>query len=655
MNGYREDIEGFRGLAVLLAVGFHLGVFPGGFVGVDIFFVVSGFVISRLVLHELDQRTFSFASFYARRVRRLVPALSVTLAWAFVIGAFVLAPEDYAGQAESSIWAALGAANIYMQERDGYFAAPSELIPLLHAWSLGIEEQFYLVWPGLLWWARRRGWPLLNLVSALFVTSLVACLVAFTFDSRLAFFATPFRVWELALGAVALLCTKPARGGPVHTAAALVALAVWVGAALIPSSSESALFSHSLPATLATAFLLTQPSAIITKGLSNKLLRALGQISYSLYLCHWPLLVFFRHYRNGQTAIEHSAALLLFAGSVVIAWVTWRFVESPIRRAKLSNRMTAALFALCVAAVVAVSTAIILTDGARSRVPPAARELQPVVAWNWQCPNHVTFAGRERCTVGAPWAQAETKILLWGDSHGAHWLPELDLLGKQTNSSVVFVHNLGCAGVVSPGGLYRRRFVHTERQISECQINRDEIATLIREAPEIRLIIHANLWPNIVDEIADRSDQEYSIPKRVGLLTSELARLSSPLIGLKRRIVILGDLPAWPTNQAGCRMAAQTSLWREPCTPEPWLAVDESSLQWLVHKEFRHQIGIEPLLTYFPTLDYWCRGGTCPGVLNGQAIYRDADHLRRNLAPAELEAVIDRAQLRRLLTHPMIP
>ncbi|MDR1789363.1 MAG: acyltransferase [Opitutaceae bacterium] len=460
---YRPEIDGLRAVAVLSVVFYHakIGGFPGGFVGVDVFFVISGFLITSLVLKELAAGTFSLAGFWERRLRRIWPALTVMVLATLAAGALLLAPPDCARLGKSAVAQALLSANFFFWKADihGYWALGLvESRPLLHTWSLAVEEQFYLLFPpllaGLFAFARTRTPRALSLLLALAAGgSLSAACAAVNVAGKgdvAAFFLPPTRAWELLAGALlaALPATCSARGRLWRE------IAAWGGLAAVVASvgfySEQTPFPGlaAVPPVLGAAlFIWGNGRAAACPGapaptsagrlLSSRPAVAIGLVSYSLYLWHWPVLVF-DGYRNGAATPPRTAALLALAAA--LSALSWRFVETPFRRRRLV-RSRRGLFAAAAAAVgvVVLSGALLAgTNGFARRWPApvlgklaeiqkatadtdytaATREFYPEDAARGRLPD-----------IGVP--GAKPRLLLWGDSHAMCLIAAMDALCRE--------------------------------------------------------------------------------------------------------------------------------------------------------------------------------------------------------------------------------
>jgi peptidoglycan/LPS O-acetylase OafA/YrhL len=376
-TGYRPDIDGLRAVAVLSVIGFHVTprFVPGGYVGVDVFFVISGYLITGIVLGQLAEGRFSFAGFYARRVRRIFPALILVLVASAAIGWFVLVPGEFSQLMTHTAAAALFVPNIALWREAGYFDTRSELKPLLHLWSLGIEEQFYLIWPPLMYVSWKRGLNILSIMALIIVVSF-AINVALARDSAAAaFFLPQARMWELLLGGL-LAYLERVRGADFDGAVNRLMFApgrtpdprfvadakAWSGLAMIgvaiaafsrgtdfpgwwygvPGASDAASFLGlnagmaypgwwAIAPTLGAALLISGgPTAWVNRRLlGRRPLVAIGLISYPLYMWHWPLLSYLQITENGSPSRGLRAAAV--AASFVLATLTYIVVERPIR------------------------------------------------------------------------------------------------------------------------------------------------------------------------------------------------------------------------------------------------------------------------------------------------------------------------------------
>ncbi|CAJ4801432.1 putative O-antigen acetylase [Burkholderia pseudomallei] len=343
---YRRDIDGLRALAVLAVVGYHAfpELVPGGFVGVDVFFVISGYLITAIIQSGLDCDAFSLTGFYRRRVRRIFPALLLVLAFCLLAGHQLLLPDEFKRLGAQVLAGAGFASNLLLWSESGYFDTASELKPLLHLWSLGIEEQFYILWPLLLLLAQRTGGWGRATAGAIAAASMALCLWLSHTNLTAAFYSPFSRAWELALGSLLAFPATQRWLADLPTARARVrqmAIPNWIvlGGVLSIGLAITCLNrdldypgAATLLPTLGTAVLLAAGPRnwFHARVLSQPILVGIGLISYPLYLWHWPLLVFQRIVQPGPVA--PSQRLAVVAAAFALAWATYRLVENPLRR-----------------------------------------------------------------------------------------------------------------------------------------------------------------------------------------------------------------------------------------------------------------------------------------------------------------------------------
>jgi peptidoglycan/LPS O-acetylase OafA/YrhL len=378
-HDFRPDINGLRALAVLSVLAFHAGLHaPGGFAGVDIFFVISGFLISRIILSERTAGNFSLAGFYGKRVKRILPALLLTLFSAWIAGWFLFNIIEFrllGGHMEGSSYFSV---NLWLYRQASgpaaYFDLKSRLLPLLHLWSLSIEEQFYVVWPALILLLFRVRRLLTPAIALIFVASLAYCIVMTDVNSTAAFYLLSSRAWELALGALLAereVFWKPSAPSPLVAnlgAGAGIVLMLLTIFWLVDSASVWPGYLALAP-TLGCALVIASPGAKISRILlGNRVAQFFGLISYPLYLWHWPLLSF-AHREVGKDLPGALTAVLL-AGSVLLAWLTFRFVERPIAAAYARRPLRVAILLLVGLALAgALGVATRMSDGFAQRFP----------------------------------------------------------------------------------------------------------------------------------------------------------------------------------------------------------------------------------------------------------------------------------------------
>src|SRR5688572_2235118 len=343
---YRREIDGLRALAVLPVILFHAGLqaFSGGFVGVDVFFVISGYLITTTILAELEVGKFSIINFYERRARRILPALFFVLFVSLPFAWFWLFPQDMKSFSQSLVAVSAFSSNVLFWRESGYFDTVAELKPLLHTWSLAVEEQYYLFFPVFLMLTWRLGKPwILGLLAVVFGISLAAAQWGSSAQSMAAFFLLPTRGWELLVGAFVAFClAKNSR--PLNKVAGelggIAGLSLIVYAIVVFDKNTPFPSLYTLAPTVGTALILlctTQPT-VVRKVLGNKCFVGVGIVSYSAYLWHQPLFAFARH----RSVREPGTIMVLVLAIVtlLLAYFSWRFVETPFRNKDRFSRRT---------------------------------------------------------------------------------------------------------------------------------------------------------------------------------------------------------------------------------------------------------------------------------------------------------------------------
>jgi peptidoglycan/LPS O-acetylase OafA/YrhL len=378
--GYRSDIDGLRAVAVLAVLGYHLEIswFSGGFVGVDVFFVISGYLIGSLILQDVKHGIFSLLGFYARRVRRIAPAFAVMVMLIMGLAYFVLLPAEYLRLAWSALSAALSISNIYFASHTGYFDAPSANQVLLHTWSLGVEEQFYLVFPLLVLLITRYKPKLLGVcLGLLWIGSFGLSSVGAFENPQSTFFLSPARAWELLLGV--LLAIYPLTMVSHYAARNLMALLglAMIGFSIIAYSVETPFPGATalvpcLGAALVIAAGQGEGDFLVGRMLSLPPVVFVGLISYSLYLWHWPV-IFFE--RSDAEVLTNTSRVLIVLYSFALATLSWQFVEKPFRRGfkSMPDPQVVVRGLLGLGTVAAAATFIITTRGLPARFSPEAR------------------------------------------------------------------------------------------------------------------------------------------------------------------------------------------------------------------------------------------------------------------------------------------
>ena len=444
MSHYRPEIDGLRGIAVLGVLLFHfeLGL-PGGFVGVDIFFVISGFLITGIIRRSTEGGNFSLTDFWKRRVKRIFPALYCTVFATIAVGYWLLLPDELEELGESSLWQAVFCANIFFWSESGYFDGPAEFKPLLHTWSLAVEEQFYLILPCVMIAFQRYS------RSFLFRLFLLAALISFAgsiygvaFHRDATFFLLPTRAWELLAGSlIALRNDRTQHRDSWLGYAGLLGIFIPY---LFYSQETSFPGIAAVPPVLGTAAIIVatnnKPTFLVTRVLAWKPLVGVGLISYSLYLWHWPAIVYSKLYFAENKTLAISSALVL---SLIISVLSWKFIEQPFRRPSLlkSSLKTGVFAATCIVLAIASGHVLTQTEGLKSRFTGNVSVLLEDITWTgsaYRTPRD-TLIERDMLaydlfpSLGAPPQASDQQLdlFVWGDSHGMALIETIDEVASE--------------------------------------------------------------------------------------------------------------------------------------------------------------------------------------------------------------------------------
>ncbi|AEG93307.1 acyltransferase family protein [Ramlibacter tataouinensis] len=615
---YRPDIDGLRAVAVLAVVVHHFAydLLPGGYVGVDVFFVISGYLITRIIAGEMAAGRFSFLRFYERRARRIFPALFAMLGATLLAGYLVLLPSDYAATLKAALATLLFASNfVFWRQEQGYFEATEvALNPLLHTWSLGVEEQFYLLFPIALllcWRAGRRGLFHLLLVGALVSLALATSWVRA--NSSAVFYLAPFRAWELLAGALLALGHLP----PVRSAAGRE-LMVGAGVAAI---TASCVLYDGLTVFPGLAALLPVGGAVLViqggAGGATRMARllqcrpmvALGLVSYSLYLWHWPMLVF-AQYLNGLAPLPTWTLPALLAASLLLAAGSYRFIEQPWRRPTLRPRRLAIASAGFAAIAAAIAVAGLAQDGYAGRFEPAVALLdgarQPDIPY-MECAQREP---QDACRLGD--ANAQPDMAFWGDSHMIAWAPALHAsLREQGKAAVLFV-TTGCAPLIEVDSLLT----------PSCLRSANAVQQHLQAHPQLRSVVLAGFWSTYFrDEGPLRSVGPGLQLEGLEAARQALMHTLDWLHAHQRSTVLIGPVPVHDRS-------VPAALALERVTGRDLL---DSSLaqQRQAHAAFlqiAQQMPQGPQYRWVDPLGWLCNGG-CTVVRDGVPLYRDAHHL----------------------------
>lgn len=652
---YRKDIDGLRAIAILAVVAYHVRIpgVTGGFVGVDVFFVLSGFLITSILFAEVRRNgSLSLRAFYARRIRRLFPALIVVVIASCLIGAVALLPI-FGQQQElgrSAIATALYFSNFFFWlNSPGYFDQSADLMPLLHTWSLAVEEQFYLVWPFLIvcaiYAARRLNWSLESLLRTLTMTILVAslawCIWTTRQDPIAAFYLLPARGWELAVGAaLALWLPDIAKKRPATGALCSVAgLATVVAAAFVLHEGMEFPGRVAVVPVFGTALIvlgghLSQRNPV-QMLLSTRPMVLIGLLSYSWYLWHWPLLAFVRAFELEA----HNPARDIFVAlvSLLMAYASYRFVENPIRYGRPGpfrrDGTTLAAGALVSLVICLPAGALILLAGHEAEDPSLAeldsakKDRPPLRAACHQDMPFVALTPRGGCTTGD--RSRSPSLLLWGDSHADHVSPLMQAFASSNPSTPTLVRSFPRC---PPLSVYEKR---NPREEAACHAFNDavlaEATALIGQG--LQGVVLAGRWLRVFG--APQLHQmrtgpgAYHATLRLPDLATNLAETVDRLTRLGLRVVVVAPLPEMPYDVPAC--LARRGPGRCNVARSKIEAQRRDVMQLLVGIRGRF-----PGVQILDFIDQICDSATCYAERNGIIMFVDDDHLTARASRALL-------------------
>jgi peptidoglycan/LPS O-acetylase OafA/YrhL len=522
-ESYRPDIDGLRALAVLAVIAFH--GFPeyvaGGFVGVDVFFVISGFLISGIIWDETRVGMFSLRKFYARRVRRIFPALLLVLVVSLLAGWWLLLPADLLRLGKQLAASGAFISNFYLWFQSGYFSPDARTFPLLHLWSLGVEEQFYIVWPLIIIGLRRRPNWTMSAIALIGISSFWLNLALI--DNHEADFYSPVtRAWELMLGAsLAWLRRRDDMAPPSKKSADVVTIAGMIlilGSSLLFDQQSSYPGWLALVPTIGASLILWggASSGVALSILSSRALVFIGLISYPLYLWHWPLLVFSEAFKFAPlTPLERG---LVIAVSFIFAWLTYEFVESRFRAGRVNRTKIAALSGGMIFIVIA-GLAVVEGQGFETRFPKKIREFAKVKDYptSWRV-HECLIDPKKETTFGKSCMEAARPLLfVWGDSTATALMPGLRQLQHERNFGVAQFNANSCGpwlAVDVPGN-------------PNCRRINDEVLGIVSLARPDVVMLHA---------------RGSTRPEDIAGLKQTILALHAASIP---HIIVLGPVPVW--------------------------------------------------------------------------------------------------------------
>lgn len=631
--GYRPEVDGLRAIAVTAVMLFHtnLGIATGGYIGVDIFFVISGYLISSIIMREMAGERFTFIGFYERRIRRIFPALFVVVLATSVASWFILPPEQMQTYAQSVVATTGFAANIFFWFKSGYFGGDAELFPLIHMWSLAVEEQYYIVFPFLVMIAagtRRRFLPWL--MGAVFVASLIACIIVTKHEPLAAFFLTPMRAWELLAGVFIAIYQTPwrerlSRVRWASPALELIALAAVVAPIVMFQASTPFPGAIAMIPVFGTAVLILvcSPTSLVGRVLASKPFVGIGLISYSAYLWHQPLYALSRTY--GLTERGPFVYLVLLALTFALAWLSWRFVEQPFRDRKRIGRVKIyAGFVVLSGVLVLGGLAGHFGMGFPGRFDKATLALNATAAFSpkrTEC--HADHLNPRTPTTACRFFSNDAHWAVLGDSHGVEMAYALAEQLRPSGQGVLQMTYSGCQAALT-----------FEADGPGCTAWMKESVDYLAQAPEITdvVVVFRHSFHLFGDQTKTYPRLPHAAPLFLRNLPPEEARqayvasfsqIVERLSAAGKRVHVVKPIPELPTHVERYIFAHD----RETASRATGASVDYYRQRNAYILPVLDRLDALPNVNLVDPLPTLCGPSQCRSIIDGKSMYYDSDHM----------------------------
>jgi peptidoglycan/LPS O-acetylase OafA/YrhL len=632
---YRADIDGLRAIAVLAVVGYHAvpAFVPGGYVGVDIFFVISGFLITGLLLADVDANKLSLSNFFSRRIRRIFPALILVIAATLFAGWFLLLASEFLPLSRSAAAAAGFVANFQFWREVGYFDAAADLKPLLHLWSLSVEEQFYLLWPVMLLFITRKPALMARAAWMLLIASFLLNVALVAKQGEATFFMLPTRLWELMAGALLAIRAHNQMESPDTPIAirsqwfpeiiSALGLTLLLLTTCFLNRERHYPGSWALLPVIGTCCLIAGGggSWVARQLLSRRILVGIGLISYPLYLWHWPMLAFVRIIEGDH--IRWQSIFAALSASVLLAGLTYRYVERPIRRAPRASRSPHVVWGLCsVMAIVGVVGIAGTFDFILPRSHGSNAERFGIASQDWDFPGRgfrreIVSEGLAVNVIGA----GPKRVMIWGDSNAEQYGPRVEKLisAAGANTTVYFATAGNCPPIR-----------HTRISVKPgCESYAEKAFMFARDGPASTVIIAAQ-WAGYLTSSAlvfSKPDEELARSAAHDAAITEFASTIMALRAAGKRVVVVLNIPVSdeldPRNMLKRFWSGDIETHTEGISFDAWTAARAYLTGNLAEVASNAgAIVIDPS-------DLLCNKLRCLAIdERGEPIYRDGRHLR---------------------------
>lgn len=546
----RIDIQALRGYAILSVLLFHarLSFLPGGYLGVDIFFVISGFLITNLISKQIQDGTFSFREFYFRRAKRLLPAAYTTFILTALAATFLLTSQELVDFSRQLIGAVTFTANMVLWRQGTYFGVESDLKPLLHIWSLSIEEQYYFLLPAVLVFTPKKYW--FQLIISSLVLSLVICFVFYQIQAGAAFYLFPARAWELCIGSLGVFFFRNDTVIKISRFLFVPAIVTIIYVTVNPFGGIHPGID-SLLACVGTLIIILSNSQQLFSNLLGRILCWLGDMSYSLYLVHWPIFAFVNNVWLDDAPVPLMVRILCIAISIILGYLQYKFIEYPIHKASFKFSKKFAIFgAITSASLVFIALIVPYNDAKLNTEFMNARRGNTGLGQS--CTFKADFSALPECET-----TATPDIMIWGDSNAMHLVPGID--ATKGEHSIIQATKYVCGPLlgVAPVGVFTAS-AQTVRWAQSCLDFNNSVIAYLAKNDSIKAVILSSyfsqyLTPNKFALALENEDQaDRTEAKHIELANLAMKKTIRQIRELGKRVVIVAPPPAMDFDVGRC-------------------------------------------------------------------------------------------------------
>lgn len=639
---YRSDIDGLRTIAVFTVILNHAGfsLFSGGFVGVDVFFVISGFLITSIIYPKIVENNFSFGWFFSRRIKRLMPVLFCVIAVTAAVFSMIMLPQDLMKFYHSIIWVLMYVANFFMWiNHGGYFDGNSQEVPLLHTWSLAVEEQYYFIWPVMLiiavklFGSKLTAWLSIVLFIGLTVFSQWGTEVTV----GAAYYLLPTRFFELLIGScLAIFWLRlPKLNQNTHHGLSIIGLLLIMGSSVLLTEHSSFPGYNALYPIIGTALLIYSAQGVVNRWLSTKVMVYTGNISYSLYLWHWPIFTLLRYMSIELTLPVQLLAILV---TYLLSMASYQYVEQPFRRMKLNQFKPIALklYVLPASVLIVVSLLGIYNKGYEGRFS------SDIVAMEKSLNTHSSDSRKschsafrdnarlpeETCILGSQNGDKQQgSVFIFGDSHANHLVPFIDELAKDAGAwgqDYTLDRCLPLTGLNWGGSLYKAQACKERNNKALAHIKKNQF----------NFVVLAASWPSIeTRRIFNDVERVLTDTEKEQLLRASLMSTLTQVVASGGIPVLVEDTPTLAGKSPKCTVKKEIFNSTLDCQ----IYFEENTLISALFQQAQQQF---PQTVIIKPSKEFCNNGVCEMQLNGTPLYRDDDHLNEDGARAIARAYL---------------